>query len=40
MLQTSSWRRWAVMTLSMAALVWVRDRESALLQTIIDRIRR
>ena len=28
----------AVMTLSMAALVWVRDRESALLQTIIDRI--
>ncbi len=28
----------AVMTLSMAALVWVRDRESALLQTINDRI--
>jgi PAS domain S-box-containing protein len=28
----------AVMTLSMAALVWVRDRERALLQTIIDRI--
>jgi PAS domain S-box-containing protein len=28
----------AVMTLSIAALVWVRDRESALLQTIIDRI--
>ncbi len=28
----------AVMTLSMAALVWVRDRDSALLQTIIDRI--
>jgi len=28
----------AVMTLSMAALVWVRDRESALLQTVIDRI--
>ena len=28
----------AVMTLTMAALVWVRDRESALLQTINDRI--
>jgi PAS domain S-box-containing protein len=28
----------AVMTLSMAALVWVRDQEGALLQTIIDRI--
>jgi PAS domain S-box-containing protein len=28
----------AVMTLSMAALVWVRDRERTLLQTIIDRI--